>query len=260
MTVRIGIGAPSAAASRPSPGGSPTSAPRSSTPTSSPVVTVPGDRRPTRSSPVRTAVAAAPVRWTGRRWRHRLRRPGGASRPRGDRPSAVRRRIEAAFAAAEQAARRPSSWRRSGWRRAASPRCATGWSVECSPADKRSRLTGRGVAGTTSSGGWRPRCTVGCLRPIATRIVDASGKPAAVRARVGCLCRVPRAGGLSADPFSLRTEGPIARSGWTRPLGPARPVRWLERAIVYTKPRYRHGVSRGPTLPDSTAWEPNGTS
>ena len=99
---------------------------------------------------------------------------------------AVRPRIEAAFAAAERAAApavvvEAIRLAESGL----AGLCDEVWSVECGPADQRSRLAGRGMADEdverrmASQGDLSAR-----LRPIATRVIDGSGPPAEVRGRV----------------------------------------------------------------------------
>ncbi|MFI5226031.1 MAG: dephospho-CoA kinase [Candidatus Limnocylindrales bacterium] len=100
---------------------------------------------------------------------------------------AVRRRIEAAFATAELAdapAVVVEAIRLAEGGLAAM--CDEVWSVECSPADQRSRLTGRGMTEEDIERRMAAQGDVSArLRPIATRTVDAGGDPAAVRARVG---------------------------------------------------------------------------
>lgn len=63
--------------------------------------------------------------------------------------------------------------------------CDAVWSVECSPAEQRARLRGRGLAADdierrmASQGDLAVR-----LRPVATRVIDSGGDPAAVRSAV----------------------------------------------------------------------------
>jgi dephospho-CoA kinase len=63
--------------------------------------------------------------------------------------------------------------------------CDEVWSVECIPAEQRDRLRGRGMADDdverriASQGDLAAR-----LRPVATRVIDSSGDPAAVRSLV----------------------------------------------------------------------------
>lgn len=99
---------------------------------------------------------------------------------------AVRRRIEAAFATAErggapavvvEAIRLAES--------GLAALCDEVWSVECSPADQRARLIRRGMAEEDIERRMAAQVDLSSrLRPVATRIVDASGERAAVRARV----------------------------------------------------------------------------
>ncbi len=99
---------------------------------------------------------------------------------------AVRRRIEAAFVAAERAdapAVVVEAIRLAESGLAAL--CDEVWSVECSPVDQRSRLIGRGMAEEDIERRMAAQGDLSAqLRPIATRIIDASGEPAAVRTRV----------------------------------------------------------------------------
>jgi dephospho-CoA kinase len=99
---------------------------------------------------------------------------------------AVRRRIEAAFSAAERAAApaivvEAIRLAESGL----AALCNEVWSVECSPAEQRSRLTGRGMDEADIERRMAAQADLTArLHPIATRIVDASGEPVDVRAWV----------------------------------------------------------------------------
>jgi len=63
--------------------------------------------------------------------------------------------------------------------------CDAVWSVECSPAEQRARLRGRGLAADDIE---RRMASQGDLpvriRPVATRVIDSGGDPAAVRSAV----------------------------------------------------------------------------